>query len=525
MLRTRATMEIAAQESRPGNDPGQATTFPQFVRAAAAAHGDATAIRFIGETRPDSSISFSELERQSARMARGLIARGVGKGTRIGFIAGNEPLFAVALAAICRIGAVAIPVSTLIKSNELVRVIRQSDIVGLICQRTLLGHDFVDRLVDALPGLGSAASTDLRLEDVPYLRWIVCTEGDLPPSFHGPDFLTGAAAETVSEELLVAVETNVHPADQMIEIYTSGSMALPKGVKHNHGPVMFRNHYLSSVSTAKAGAERPVGLPFFWIGGLGMHLLINWEMGATSLCTEGNRTDSRRALGSVLATDDLRKPAEGEMMWSIGMTETLGPYAYGDVLRVPGYPITSPLDNIAPRYDVRVWVDGREAREGERGEIQVRGYPVTPGLHKVENDVYFEPDGFYRTGDMGVREGARIHFLGRDGDMIKSASANVSPAEVEMEMQQMEGVHSAYVVGLPDKERGAIVVAAVVPRDNATLDIAEIEARLRKSLSGFKVPRHFIVMSREEVPMLPTNKVHRRELERVLAARLGRDLP
>jgi len=516
-------MENLSQETGSGPDPRTAATFPQLVRGAAAAYGDAAAITFSGETIPEESISFAELERKSAELARGLIARGVGKGTRIGFISGNTPLFGVVFAAICRIGAIAIPISTLIKSAELVRVIRQSDITGLICQRSLLGHDFVERLCDALPELSAATDPDLRMPEVPYLRWIVCEQGELPPAFHSMDFLTGAA-RTVSEDMLQAVEANVHVADQMIEIYTSGSMALPKGVKHNHGPSLFRIHYLADVGNLEPGMAKPVGLPFFWIGGMGMHLLPNLERGVTSVCTEGNRTDSRRALGSVLATDDIRKPAEGEMIWSIGMTETWGPYAYSDVLRVPGYPITSPLDKFSPRYEVRLWVDGREAKEGERGEIQVRGYAVTPGLHKVENSEYFEPDGFYRTGDMGVREGARIHFVGRDGDMIKSASANVSPAEVEMEIQQMEGVHSAYVVGLPDRERGAIVVAAIVPREDAELDLAAIEARLRKNLSGFKVPRHFLEFTREEVPMLVTNKVHRRELERELARRLGREM-
>ena len=89
---------------------------------------------------------------------------------------------------------------------------------------------------------------------------------------------------------------------------------------------------------------------------------------------------------------------------------------------------------------------------------------------------YFTADGYYHTGDMGLVEGSRIHFIGRNGDMIKTDGSNVSPAEVEMEMQLLPGVHSAYVVGVPDKERGQLVVAAVVPRDGAALDFADIQA-------------------------------------------------
>ena len=142
-------------------DPGAATTFPQLVRAAAAAYGDDVAITLKETTTADKSITFLELDRQSAELAKGLIARGVGKGMRVGFIYGNNPSFALMLAAISRIGAIAVPISTMIKSNELVRVLRQSDVSGLIVQRKLLGKDYVDRVCDALPELRERDTPDL----------------------------------------------------------------------------------------------------------------------------------------------------------------------------------------------------------------------------------------------------------------------------------------------------------------------------------------------------------------------------
>jgi acyl-CoA synthetase (AMP-forming)/AMP-acid ligase II len=90
-------------------------------------------------------------------------------------------------------------------------------------------------------------------------------------------------------------------------------------------------------------------------------------------------------------------------------------------------------------------------------------------------------------------------------------------------MQELEGVHSAYVVGLPDKERGQLVVAAVVPREGAKLDFAEIEGELRQRLSSYKVPRAYVAISREEVPLLHSNKVARRQLEAILTKKLGRE--
>ena len=138
----------------------------------------------------------------------------------------------------------------------------------------------------------------------------------------------------------------------------------------------------------------------------------------------------------------------------------------GTSFNPPGYPLCAPLDHIAEQYEVRVADEhDQPVGDGEIGEIQVRGYAVTPRLHKIERSRFFTADGFYHTGDMGLVAGNRINFIGRNGDMIKTASANVSPAEVEMEIQALEGVHSAYVLGIPDPERGQLLVAAVVPRD------------------------------------------------------------
>ncbi|MBV1690538.1 acyl--CoA ligase [Novosphingobium sp. G106] len=512
-----------SKESDVWTDPKAATTFPQLIRAAAATYGEAPAVKLTGETLPDETLSFADLDRRSAEIARGLIARGVGKGTRVGFIYGNGPGFATMLAAIARTGAVAIPISTMIRANELVRVLRQSDVSGLILQRKFLNNDYVERLCEALPELRESGR-ELRIAKTPYLRWLASTGENLPASFGDLGELI-AGGGSVGEDFLRELENEVHPTDQMIEIYTSGSMALPKGVKHNHGPGMFRAHYLRGIIGIERGKEYPCYLPMFWVGGLMMSLLPNWEAGALTACTERTMSNSRVAMGSTLADEDLamlknQKPP----FWGLGMSETLGPYSYGDEVRAPGRPVCSPMDHFADGYEIRIADENDQpVGDGEIGEMQVRGYPLATGLHKVEQSVYYTPDGYYHTGDMCLIEGTRVHFIGRNGDMIKTAGSNVAPAEVEMEMQAVEGIHNAYVVGLPDSERGQLLVAAVVPRDeNAKLDFAEIEAKLRKQLSAYKVPRAYVQITREEVPLLHSNKVSRRMVTELVAARLGR---
>jgi acyl-CoA synthetase (AMP-forming)/AMP-acid ligase II len=501
--------------------PTAATTFAQLIRAAAATYGDAEAIRLTGDAIPEDSATFARLDRDSALLARGLLARGVGKGSRLGFIHGNGPAFATVLAAIARIGAIAVPISTTIRANELVRVLRQSDVAGLIVQRRFLGIDYVSRLREALPELDHQGP-DLRIAKTPFLRWIVSTGDDLPASVCGIETLTAAAA-TVDDALLRAAEREVHPADQMIEIYTSGSMALPKGVRHNHGPVLFRARYIARMAGIARGKESIAFLPMFWVGGLMIALMPGWIAGATTLCSERTLSNSRLALGTVPAAEDLAMMGKSKPHWGLGMSETLGPYAYGDEVRAPGFPMCSPMDHWAEGFDVRIAdAANHPVDDGQVGEVQVRGYAVTPGLHKIERAEHFTADGYYRTGDMALVEGARVHFIGRDGDMIKTMGSNVAPAEVEMELQALDGVQSAYVVGLADSARGQLVAAAVVARGDVPLDFTAIEAALRQRLSGYKVPRAYVAITRDEVPVLPSNKVGRRLLAQLIAERLRR---
>jgi acyl-CoA synthetase (AMP-forming)/AMP-acid ligase II len=268
----------------------------------------------------------------------------------------------------------------------------------------------------------------------------------------------------------------------------------------------------------------PASMPMFWVGGLMMYLMPDWIAGAVTVCSSRTLSNSRFSIGAVLAEEDLKLMSASRPYWALGMTETLGPYAHGDVHRVPGRPVCAPMDHWADGLEVRV-VDeqNRVVADGGSGEIQLRGPALTQGLHKMTRDDSFTPDGFLRTGDMGLVEGTRVHFVGRSGDMIKIASSNVSPAEVELEIQTLDGVHNAYVISLPDSERGQLLAAAVVARDDGvTLDFMALEAQLRRRLSSYKVPRAYLQIRRDEVPMLASNKVARRELAALIARRLGR---
>ena len=415
--------------------PHDATTISEWIEALAATHDDACCV-----TSDSGSLSYRELDEVSAAIARGLLARGVGKGTRVGLLFGNGAEWVKWWAAISRIGALCIPISTFLQPAELGRVVRHADLHALVATRHFLERDFEQVVADAFPSLASASGPELVLPDAPYLRAIVLG-GSNASWAHNPEWIVGAGEADAWAAVLATAQREVFADDDAICIYTSGQSADPKGVVHSQGAVVLKAHYLRHMFGFDETAQTHVTMPFFWVGGLVMALFPTMDAGGATHCTErstwgtggviGNATDASASASAVSMYSAFRKvPA-------LGMTETFGMYSWGDELPVDEYPLAAPMDELQPGFELRlVDEDGTVVPDGVPGEILLRGPTVTTGLQKVRRDAAFDRDGFYRTGDRGVRHGTRVNFLGRIGDMIKTSGANVSPAEVERELHR-----------------------------------------------------------------------------------------
>jgi acyl-CoA synthetase (AMP-forming)/AMP-acid ligase II len=169
-----------------------------------------------------------------------------------------------------------------------------------------------------------------------------------------------------------------------------------------------------------------------------------------------------------------------------------------------------------PGFEARV-VDpetGAECATGVVGELWLRGPFLMEGYYGRERHETFTPDGWYRTGDLFHRDAdGYCYFTGRLGDMIKTAGANVSPREVEAAIAEVTGL-VAHVVGVDDLERGQVVAAAVrVPAGGAVPDAGDLRTALRTRLSAYKVPRRFLFLADDEVPMLSSGKLDARALQ------------
>jgi acyl-CoA synthetase (AMP-forming)/AMP-acid ligase II len=486
----------------------------------------------------DHVLTYADAESRSAGLARALLGGGAGRGTHVGLLHPNSPEFVVGWLAAARIGAVTVPLSTFSTSAELRLLLRNADIEMLLATRSFRGRDYVHALHEAVPDLDLAAEPPFHAPSAPALRTVAF---DMP------------SGSGIENDVLTAAEAGVTPSDRMVIVHTSGSTSAPKGVIHQHGPLIRHLDNLNQLRRYTEGEVLFSNSPFFWIGGFAYSLLGTLLAGATLVCS--NATDASVTLDLLeltrptmvngyaasvahLAQDpsfaarDLSsirrgnlwpimpaavRPADPELRHNmLGMTETgsvcLASSDEGDQPEHRRGSFGRPV----PGFEAKI-VDadtGAACETGAVGELWLRSPFLMEGYYGRERYEVFTPDDWYRTGDLfHVDAEGFFFFTGRRGDMIKTAGANVSPREVEAAIAEVTGL-VAHVVGIDDPERGQRVAAAVrVPHGQEPPDREELHAALRERLSAYKVPRVVAMLRDDEVPMLSSGKLDARALK------------
>ena len=174
--------------------------------------------------------------------------------------------------------------------------------------------------------------------------------------------------------------------------------------------------------------------------------------------------------------------------------------------RLPGS-IGLPL----PGVEVRIaGKDDQPLAAGTVGEIQVRGPNVFAGYWRRPElaSTCFTPEGFFRTGDLGrVDSNGYLSIVGRSHDLIISGGYNVYPKEVEDCVNRLDGVQESAVIGMPHPDFGEAVMAVVVARPGATVDVQAMKLLLRASLANYKLPK--LVAIAKELPRNTMGKVQK----------------
>lgn len=372
--------------------------------------------------------------------------------------------------------------------------------------------------------------------DLPALREVAVVGEDSWARF------LAAGADAVGDDELDRRIAGTEPDDPALVIFSSGTTSSPKGMLHaNRAPAqqmwvqarIFGRHERTRMWTA---------LPLFWTAGFNTAVGSTLTAGGCWVAQEAFDPGEALALMSrERVTEPYSLPHQTATLeehpdWASTDLSTLTcvygksayarhPSVHGDTgwLMPVGYGLSETcafvfshwssatreatrrsMGTLLPGNQLRV-IDpdtGRALGVGEEGELAVKGPTLMLGyLGKAPADC-FDEDGFFHTGDAGhVDEHGEVHFGGRRTEMIKTAGANVSPTELEVELRACPPVKLSRVVGVPDPRLDQVVVACITLKDGAEATEADIQAFLRERVSSYKVPKRVLFFADGEIPM------------------------
>lgn len=489
----------------------------------------------------DDAITWSALDDASRVLASALVRAGVSKGDRVGVLLPNGIAWATVAFAATRIGAVLVPLSTLLRPPELLAQLHIAAVSHLVVARTFRGRAYLDDLASLAPDLLGTLGAGRRDAALPALRAV--WPADALPDDPAPD------------GMVEALEQTVRPADDLAILFTSGSRGAPKGAIHTHGSALRAVAAGLDVRCIGRGERLYIPMPFFWTGGFCGGLLSVLLAGATLLteaapeptCTlrflERERATlfrgwpdqaARLAAHPAFATTDLRalragslpavlpaalRPEPGARANLFGMTESGGPYCGARLDEDMPAPAHGSCGQPFAGVEVRIVDPGTGAvlPPGAEGEIRLRGPSLLRGICGRPRDEVFDRDGFFPTGDAGRLDAdGYLWFAGRLDDMVKIKGATVYPAEVESALRSIPGVAQALVTDVATDDGSREVAALVV----ADADHEALEAAARARLSAFKVPALWLVVRDPgEVPVSATGKVVKQTLQEMVRTR------
>ncbi|MFF1412397.1 FadD3 family acyl-CoA ligase [Streptomyces sp. NPDC058289] len=532
---------------QPQPQPQQPATLARLPEYAAAAYGEREALAD-GEVR----WTFARLAAEISAAARAAIAHGIRPGDRVAIWAPNSRRWITAALGAVGAGAVLVPVNTRYKPAEAADIIRRSGSRVLFTERGFLGTDYARDLHASGEDLGALASTVVLRDG---------REGNLPTATDGPPgsvsweaYLHAGGAVPDAERAARAAA--VRPEDLSDILYTSGTTGRSKGVMTTHGQTVRLYASWSGLVTLRPGDRYLLVNPFFHTFGYKAGVLACLLRGVTMLpeavydtdrilhrmaaervtCLMGPPTvfhglirhparaahdlSALRLAGTGAASvptslvEEIRAELGApDVFTAYGLTESGGVVSVCPTdadARTLAHTVGLPL----PDTEVRITDPlGALLPAGEPGEVQVRGYHVTPGYldDPASTAEAVLPGGWLRTGDIGVLDGrGYLSITDRLKDMYVVGGFNAYPAEVENVLLTHPAITDAAVVGAPDERLGEVGVAYVVTTGPVTSE--ELTAWTRERLANFKVPRRFTRM--EELPRNAGGKLLKTELRR-----------
>jgi acetyl-CoA synthetase len=494
---------------------------------------DKTAMVWCNDKGDEARYSFARMSAYSDAAARFFTASGIGRGDAVLLILRRRAQFWFALLGLMKIGAVAIPSTHYLLTEDIVYRNNAASVAGIVAADDEALLDAVTQSLPQSPTVRVLAKLGERRSG-----WLSFDEGLAA-------FAQGAPPARVTRG-----------EDMMLLYFTSGTTGMPKMVAHNFfyplGHITTARYWhalhtdslhltLADTGWAKAAWGKIFGQ---WLcesaiftydqDRLDPHRLLRAlsRYRVTSFCAPP--TVYRVLLTANLAAHDLSalkqaasagEPLTGEIfdrfkeLTGLSIREAYGQTETTPLTMITPYtaPRAGSIGKLNPAYDILFLdAEGNEVPEGEAGEICVRAQRGSVGLfmgyyRDDEATDRIWRDGIYHTGDMAWRDGdGYVYFIGRADDIIKSAGYRIGPYEVESVLERHPAVLECAVTGAPHPLRGQVIKASVVLAPPYTPSDAlkkELRKFIKASAAAYKIPR--IIEFVDELPKTISGKVRR----------------
>ena len=536
-------------------DVNQYESLVQLLDEAFKKYGSLPAYTCMGVT-----MTYRQLDENSAAIGAWLQARGLGKGKRVAIMMPNILQYPVVLAGVLRAGATVVNVNPLYTPRE-------------------LEHQLKDSGADAIFILENFATTLQQVQDkVPTKTVVVCSMGDLlgfakglivnfvvrnvkkmVPAYQLPNAIK--FLDVLADGLKMKLKpVQVGHDDVAFLQYTGGTTGLSKGATLLHRNIianMLQSEawYQPALSKLKPG-EAPItitALPLYHIFALTVCAMMSMRIGGQCVLIPNPRDIPgfvkelakykfhvfpavNTLFNGLLNNDEFRKLDFSRLILSAGGGMAVQEAVAKRWLEATGCPIcegyglseTSPVATAnrtdtdkftgtiglpVPNTEIAILDDdGKHLPVGGTGEIAIRGPQVMAGYwqHPAETAKVMTPDGFFRSGDIGVMDkDGYTKIVDRKKDMILVSGFNVYPNEVEGVVAGHPGVLECAAVGVPDENSGEAVKLFVVKKDPALTE-RDVMDYCKEHLTGYKKPKY--IEFRADLPKTNVGKILRREL-------------
>jgi len=467
------------------------------------------------------SYSYQDIDHESARLARFLTELGVHPGDRISVQVAKSPAALSLYLACLRGGFVFHPLNPGYQPAELEYFLANAAPTVVVCD-------------------GARKEVIRSLADQAGIDRVFTLDSD------GKGSLIDESRNSSTEAILVAREEG----DMAALLYSSGTTGVPKGIMLTHANLLSNTESLLTAWEFNDQDRLLHALPIFHVHGLFVAIGCVLLSGASMRWLDaydptaviqglpecsvmmGVPTYYTRLLNDVNFTTDVASNVRvfisgsapllqetfvafeertgHRILERYGMTETnmnTSNPLHGE--RRPGT-----VGPALPGVEVRVVDDtGNELPTDEIGNLQVRGLNVFVGYWQMPDKTAedFTDDGFFNTGDKGVIDAdGYVSIVGRAKDLVITGGLNVYPKEVELFIDDLDGVKESAVIGVPHSDFGEAVVAVVVRTSQDTIDEDSVIRSAKESLANFKIPKRVVFV--DELPRNSMSKVQKNVL-------------